>query len=328
MKKAMLCIAALVSALSLKSQTSSYSIPDGEYLTIGNYSSSNEPKGILFTGFRDVLPNYFGASIEAVNVWTCCGTYPGSGYAGIKHIGLNFNIHDPNNAGSADAKITAMSIAASGNVGIGTTDPKARLEVFSANGDISTGVFHSSGGQSWGHVLTLATDATVGNDDARLLFSYRNKSKQWALGGSNSTTRFGIWEDCGDGVYGNSFGTERLTILAGGSVGIGTTAPDQKLTVNGKIHAEEVIVDLNVPLADYVFARDYELMPLHRVEEYVQENSRLPEMPSATEVKEKGMGMGEMQNKMLQKIEELTLYMIQQDKRIKALEEENQRLKK
>jgi len=117
-------------------------------------------------------------------------------------------------------------------------------------------------------------------------------------------------------------------IQANGNVGIGTTAPDQKLTVKGKIHAEEVIVDLNVPLADYVFGKDYELMPLHQVDQYVQENSHLPDMPSATEVKEKGMGVGEMQNKMLQKIEELTLYVIQQDKRIKALEEENQRLKK
>jgi hypothetical protein len=117
-------------------------------------------------------------------------------------------------------------------------------------------------------------------------------------------------------------------LVAGGSVGIGTTAPDQMLTVKGKIHAQEVIVDLNVPLADYVFAKDYELMPLHQVDRYVQENSHLPEMPSATEVKENGLGMGEMQNKLLKKVEELTLYLIQQDKRIKALEEENQRLKK
>lgn len=111
-----------------------------------------------------------------------------------------------------------------------------------------------------------------------------------------------------------------------GSISIGTTSPDQKLTVKGKIHAEEVIVALNVPLADYIFAKDYELMPLHQMERYVEQNSRQPEMSSVAEVKEKGMS--EMQNKMLQKIEELTLYVIQLDKRIKTLEEENKRLKK
>jgi hypothetical protein len=104
-----------------------------------------------------------------------------------------------------------------------------------------------------------------------------------------------------------------------GNVGIGTTNPDQKLTVNGKIHAQEVIVDLNVP-ADYVFAKDYTLMPLQKVEQYVQQNSHLPEIPSAAEVKQQGLSIGEMQNKLLQKVEELTLYAIQQNKKIEAME--------
>lgn len=95
-----------------------------------------------------------------------------------------------------------------------------------------------------------------------------------------------------------------------GNVSIGTINPDQKLTVKGKIHAEEVIVDLAVP-ADYVFAKDYPLMPLHKVEQYIKNNSHLPDVPSATEIKDKGLSMGEMQNKLLQKIEELTLYVIE-----------------
>jgi len=106
----------------------------------------------------------------------------------------------------------------------------------------------------------------------------------------------------------------------GSNVGIGTTNPDQKLTVKGKIHAEEVIIDLNVPVADYVFAENYPLMPLHKVEQFVKVNNHLPEIPSATEVKEKGLSLGEMQNKLLQKIEELTLYVIEQNKKIEKLE--------
>ena len=106
----------------------------------------------------------------------------------------------------------------------------------------------------------------------------------------------------------------------GGNVGIGTTNPDQKLTVKGKIHAEEVIVDLNVPVADYVFHPTYKLMPLPEVEQFVTANSHLPEIPSAAEITKNGLSMGEMQNKLLQKVEELTLYAIQQDQSKKELE--------
>ena len=119
-----------------------------------------------------------------------------------------------------------------------------------------------------------------------------------------------------------------------GNIGIGTTTPDQKLTVKGKIHAEEIIVDLKVPLADYVFKPDYKLMPLTELEQFVKTNSHLPEIPAADEVVESGLGIGEMQNKLLQKIEELTLYVIDlkkesqmQESRIGQLEEENRKLK-
>jgi hypothetical protein len=99
-----------------------------------------------------------------------------------------------------------------------------------------------------------------------------------------------------------------------GKVGIGTTEPDELLTVNGTIHAKKVRIDLDSPLADYVFAPDYNLMSLTEIENFVRENKHLPNIPSATEVQEKGMDMGEFQNLLLQKIEELTLHAIEQQK--------------
>jgi hypothetical protein len=96
---------------------------------------------------------------------------------------------------------------------------------------------------------------------------------------------------------------------------------DALLKVNGIIQAKEIRVDLN-GLADYVFKPTYKLMPLHEVEQYVNKNSHLPEIPSASEVEKNGMNMGEMQNKMLQKIEELTLYVIAQQKEINALKQQ------
>jgi len=108
-----------------------------------------------------------------------------------------------------------------------------------------------------------------------------------------------------------------LTLMDNGNVGIGADSKNinDKLTVNGTIHCKEVKVDLT-GLADYVFDDSYKLMPLQQVESYVNTNNHLPDMPSAAEVSKNGLSMGEMQNKLLQKVEELTLYMIEQQKTI------------
>lgn len=115
------------------------------------------------------------------------------------------------------------------------------------------------------------------------------------------------------------FNTTAPTLFVGSKVGIGTDKPDEMLTVKGKIHALEVIIDMQGPLADFVFDPTYNLMPLNKVEEFVKANRHLPEIPSAAEVEKKGLSMGEMQNKLLQKIEELTLYVIEQQKQIEEL---------
>ena len=124
----------------------------------------------------------------------------------------------------------------------------------------------------------------------------------------------------------NSTGNLRISgtgnhFIQNGNVGIGTINPDEKLTVNGVIHAKEVKVDLSGPLADYVFKPNYKLMSLPQVEQFVKANNHLPQMPLAEEVAKNGLSMGEMQNKLLQKVEELTLYSIEQEKGRKVLEE-------
>ena len=111
------------------------------------------------------------------------------------------------------------------------------------------------------------------------------------------------------------FGSSGKTYM---SIGKDPITQKSLLIVDGTIHAKEVIVDLNTDLADYVFHPSYSLMPLHEVEQYVKTNSHLPEIPSAVEVSKNGMSIGEMQNKLLQKIEELTLYVIEQDKKIET----------
>lgn len=109
---------------------------------------------------------------------------------------------------------------------------------------------------------------------------------------------------------------------ADGNVGIGTMSPDEKLTVKGKIHTQEVRVDMAGPLVpDYVFAKDYKLKSLQEVEDYINENKHLPEIPSAQDIEKNGLMLAEMNMSLLKKIEELTLYMIEMKK-------ENQEMKK
>ena len=120
------------------------------------------------------------------------------------------------------------------------------------------------------------------------------------------------------GSYGNGTPTEKFRISANGNVGIGTTNPGSwKLAVNGKIRAKEVKVETG--WSDFVFYDDYELPTLEEVEMHIEEKGHLKDIPSEKEVEENGILLGEMNSKLLQKIEELTLYTIQQQKEIEEL---------
>ena len=117
-----------------------------------------------------------------------------------------------------------------------------------------------------------------------------------------------------------------------GKIGIGTTTPDELLTVKGKIHTQEVLVDLEGAVApDYVFETyyngfsemmpEYSLISLEELEAFLKENYHLPNVPSAETMQKEGISLKEMNLLLLQKIEELTLYTLQQQKEIDALKE-------
>ncbi len=117
-----------------------------------------------------------------------------------------------------------------------------------------------------------------------------------------------------------------------GKIGIGTKSPDALLTVKGKIHTQEVLVDLEGAIApDYVFEKhftgsstllpEYRLISLEELEIFLKENHHLPDLPSAATMQEEGISLKEMNLLLLQKIEELTLYTLQQQKEIDLLKE-------
>ncbi|MES2457428.1 MAG: hypothetical protein V4594_17865 [Bacteroidota bacterium] len=121
------------------------------------------------------------------------------------------------------------------------------------------------------------------------------------------------------GVYANMrYEASQHSFLVG-NVGIGTLYPTEKLSVKGKIRAQEIKVEAaNWP--DFVFAKNYELPSLKEIENHIKQNGHLHGIPSAAEVAKDGIELGEMNKKLLQKIEELTLYLIEKDKEVKSLQ--------
>lgn len=113
-----------------------------------------------------------------------------------------------------------------------------------------------------------------------------------------------------------------------GRLGIGTTTPNEALSVNGTIQAKEIKVStLATDWPDYVFKNDYQLKPLEELEKEIKRIGRLPDLPSALEVEKKGQNLGEINKQLLKKTEELTLYILQQQKEIKTMQVEIEQLK-
>jgi len=207
-----------------------------------------------------------------------------------------------------------------GKLGIGNANPQEALHVSgNVRGSLAKGALRikteagyldlGPQNSSYAHIYT---------DRPRIIF---NKDAYTTTGGfsSYSTTDLNL----------KTNGVNRLIIKNdNGNVGIGTTVPDEKLTVKGKIHAEEIIVDLTVPGPDYVFEKyfdgasilkpSYSFPTLKEVEAFVKANKHLPEIPSANKMLENGVQLKEMNMKLLQKIEELTIYTIQQQKELEA----------
>ena len=195
-----------------------------------------------------------------------------------------------------------LTIKDNGNVGIGTSDPDLANHIIGKSG------FPATSGTSQVGILRLQGSESNGVLD----FSVN--------AGSGATLQV----------------TNRINLAAnyslilnpnGGNVGIGTTTPTEKLSVNGNIKAKKLIVT-QTGWADYVFDKNYTLMPVDSLSTYINTHKHLPEMPTTKDVQDNGVDVGNNQTLLLKKIEELTLYIIEQHKQLAQQNERIQKLEK
>ena len=231
-----------------------------------------------------------------------------------------------------------------GDVGIGTSSPSEKLHVAgtilsnelllndpNSTSDWNT-IWQSGFFQSYNAINAPETGPTLWFWGINLNHSANNSTYRYngqiAIKNSSIPTMyFRSTNSSGIGTWAkvvHSVGDQYID----GNLGIGTSNPDSKLTVKGNIHAEEVKVDLSVPGPDYVFKEGYDLKSLKEVQNYIQEHGHLPSIPSAKEMEQNGIQLGEMNMKLLEKIEELTLYTLEQEEKIRNLKVQNSKMER
>ena len=183
-----------------------------------------------------------------------------------------------------------FSFENNGNMGIGTATPAEKLSLY-----------------------------TAGN--VKVVTQYGNGTGSGFTSGMDENGNGTLWHTAAKVITLGTSNVERMRINSNGNIGIGTVSPDYKLDVVGGIRAYSVQIS-TAKTADFVFDENYPLRPLPEVESFIATHKHLPEVAPAGEMLEKGIDMADMQIKLLQKVEELTLYVIRQQKEIEELKRE------
>ena len=190
-----------------------------------------------------------------------------------------------------------LTVKSDGKFGIKTSEPKENLHV-SGNGMI----------ENYSPLLKLRRNTDTGGFIQGIQTQFKDGTPNFYFGNLHS----GQWI-ISKGEYN---GQRLLTVKSNGNAAL-----------NGKLEAKEIKVT-NTPTADFVFEENYNLPSLKSIEKHIKEKRHLPEIASAKEMEKNGVNIGDFQIQLLQKIEELTLYTIEQGKKIKSLEGQNSKIEK
>jgi hypothetical protein len=227
--------------------------------------------------------------------------------AGIGSASNSFVIYD------LAAGKSRLFINSNGNIGIGANSTNSKVEI--VNKGEGAELLKLTTERPWvfrqintGSTSQLDLHSTVSDKNFKITSLNNNRVAQFFVSDVAASNKVFLVPD-------------------GGNVGIGTTTTgSHKLAVDGSIGAREIQVESS-DWSDFVFEDNYELKSINELESYIEKNKRLPDIPSASEVEKDGIKIGEMNAKLLQKVEELTLYLIEQNKMIKAQQKEIEELK-
>lgn len=312
----------------VKAQT--WNIPPASASSSSFIGTTSASDVLIRTGNSDRL-KIFGSgnslgSTQLLNGNLIVGS-SGSGTINWPNAG-NLYFRTLSNSSDISTSTTHMTILNDGRVGIGTSNIQSdtRLKIYHTqfpmmriatpyNSSEASLFFAMAPFDTYYSNSAVAGDAVIGTGGACRSLIIQNSFNSQPI---KFVTNYGNWQ----GV--------RMTINGDGRVGIGTSnfVGNYLLYVGGKIVCEEVKVKLQGNWPDYIFSKTHSLMPLDSVETFIKENNHLPNVPSAEEVQANGLETGEMFKIQMQKIEELTLYMIELKKQYAKVQEENEVLKK
>lgn len=244
----------------------------------------------------------------------------------LTFYGFSAGLNSPNGGNTFIGHNTGSSVIGNSNIGVGVhasagVEGNRNLHIGCRAGIETIGSDNIYIGNSAGDGSTGSNNIFIGhasdvmaNDSNKLIISTALEQPL-------------IWGD-----FANDLVKLNAKVGIGGVTSFPTTAgtinvDKYKLVVKGGILTEEVRVSLANTWADYVFNEDYKLAPLTDIECFIAENGHLPNVPSAAQVKEEGIELGDMARIQQEKIEELTLYLIQQNKRLDEQDKEIKELK-
>lgn len=270
---------------------------------------TNNPKHLLHINGNTMISGSNKALLFATSESSTYGNF------GIRYTGSGLNFYMPNEGSPTNY---LLFIKNNGNIGIGKSNPTYKLDVsgslqstslqtesLSVTSDIN---FRSLAGNST-KILTINNDGNLSSTDYATIQD--NMGNHTAIQNINLN---------GNKLVGGTSGNGGIFVADNGNVriGVGTMNPTKALEVNGTIRSKEVIVEI-ANWSDFVFDNNYKLMSLKETERFIKQNGHLPNVPSAAEVEKEGIELGEMNAILLQKIEELTLYVIELEKQIDEL---------